>query len=66
MKAFSGGLCYANITRLSSKQVVLAEWLARRLATGEVPRLDPGKGDNFLTNGKWRGQGFYECNVLLN
>ena len=29
-------------------QVVIAQWLARRLATGEVPGSNPGKGENLL------------------
>ena len=35
---------------LPSKQVVIAQWLARRLATGGgvVPGSNPGKGENLL------------------
>ena len=29
-------------------QVIIAQWLAWQLATGEVPGLNPGKGDNDL------------------
>ena len=29
-------------------QVVIAQWLARQLATGEVLGSNPGKGDNLL------------------
>ena len=29
-------------------QVVIAKWLARQLATGEVPVSNPGKGDNLI------------------
>ena len=29
-------------------QVVIAQWLAQRRATGEVPGSDPGKGKNLL------------------
>ena len=29
-------------------QVVIAQWLAQRLATGEVPGSNPGKRDNLL------------------
>ena len=38
-------LCY----NASSKpyQVVTAQWLVLRLATGEVPGLNSGKGDNY-------------------
>ena len=31
-----------------SNQVVIAKWLARRLATGEVPGSNLGKGENLL------------------
>ena len=27
-------------------QVIIAQWLVQRLATGEVPGSNPGKGDN--------------------
>ena len=29
-------------------QVIMAQWLARQLTTGEVPGSDPGKDDNLL------------------
>ena len=29
-------------------QVVIAQWLAWRLATGEVPGSNPGKGEDLL------------------
>ena len=29
-------------------QVVIAQWLARRLPTGEVPGSNPGKGEDLL------------------
>ena len=32
----------------SFDQVVIAQWLARRVATGEVPGSNPGKGENLL------------------
>ena len=32
-------------------QVVIAQWLARWLATEEVPGSNPGKGDNLLLSG---------------
>ena len=31
-----------------TNQVIIAQWLARRLATGEVPGSNPSKGDNLL------------------
>ena len=33
---------------LSLNQVIIAEWLAQGLATGEVPGSNPGKGDNLI------------------
>ena len=33
--------------KMQGKQVVIAQWLAQRLATGEVPGLNPGKGENY-------------------
>ena len=30
------------------EQVVIAQWLARQLATGEVPGSNPSKGENLL------------------
>ena len=33
---------------LSKNQVVIAQWLAQRHATGEVPGSNPGKGENLL------------------
>ena len=31
-----------------ANKVIIAQWLARRLATGEVPGSNPYKGDNLL------------------
>ena len=31
-----------------TNQVVMAQWLARRLAIGEVPGSNPGEGENLL------------------
>ena len=44
---------YTNIVDfLWNYQVVVAQWLARRLATGEVPGSNPGKGKNLLISDK--------------
>ena len=32
----------------ATDQVIIAQWLARRLATRVVPGSNPGKGDNLL------------------
>ena len=32
----------------TTHQVVIAPWLARRLATGKVPGSNPGEGENLL------------------
>ena len=39
---------YFDAITLENYQVVIAQWLARRLATGEVPGSNPGKGENLL------------------
>ena len=39
---------YRNHETLLLHQVVIAQWLARRHATGEIPGSNPGKGDNLL------------------
>ena len=33
---------------VGTNQVVIAQWLAQRLATREVPGSNPGKGENLL------------------
>ena len=45
-------------------QVVIAQLLAWQLATGEVPSLNPGKGDNLLISDK-KGN-FIVNNTLVN
>ena len=37
-----------NKTGLLLHQVIIAQWLVQRLATGEVPGSNPTKGDNLL------------------
>ena len=37
-----------NTSSNNTYQVVIAQWLARRLATEEVPGSNPGKGENLL------------------
>ena len=32
--------------------IYIAQWLARQLATGEVPGSNPGKGENLLISEK--------------
>ena len=39
---------YNEILTIEGNQVVIAQWLAWRLATGEVPGSNPGKGENLL------------------
>ena len=51
-------VCYKDGPKLLFKQVskktkqkqtfVIAKWLARGLASGEVPGSNPGKGENLL------------------
>ena len=41
-------LIFHSNTVAKIDQVVIAQWLARRLATGEVPGSNPGKGDNLI------------------
>ena len=40
-------LFWVNL-RVFPHQVIIAQWLAWRLATGEVPGSNPGKGENLL------------------
>ena len=36
------------VSNSSIHQVIIAKWLAWRLATGEVPSSNPGKGENLI------------------
>ena len=42
------GNCLKILSSCQSNQVAIAQWLARRLATGEVLGPNPGKGENLL------------------
>ena len=44
--SFSGHL-KSIFQSLLCDQVIVAQWLALRLVTGEVPSSNPGKGDNY-------------------
>ena len=44
-----------TIKKQSINQVVIAQWLAWRLATSEVPGLNPGKGENLLISDLKKG-----------
>ena len=37
-----------KVLRLRVNQVIIAQWLAWQLATGEVPGSNPGKGQNLI------------------
>ena len=41
-------MCQVTYLPLPLNQVVIVQWLAWQLATGEVPGSNPSKGDNSL------------------
>ena len=38
------------VLKKKSDHVIIAQWLARQLATGEVPGSNPSKGDDLINS----------------
>ena len=47
MKTTNDDPRWNNMNSKQNIQVIMAQWLARRLPTGEVPGAISGKGDNY-------------------